>query len=93
MAFAFEDQTAEESGRWRGNGWGHHNGGGWSRVSSSPWGAHSRRVRQVAQVQSLNNDPNWANANWNDPGWSNHWSNNWGNNWGNTWAENWQNWN
>ena len=96
LAYPSEDLSAEESGRWRGNGWGHHYGSGWSRVSSSPWGLRKTRSveDQIAQAQTLNNDPNWSNANiWNDPSWSSHWANNWGNNWANTWGDNWNNWN
>ena len=96
VAYAAEDLTAEESSRWRANGWGRHSGGGWYRVRSTPWGLRGRSsvYDQDAQAQNLNIDPNWSNPNiWNDPSWSTQWSNSWGNNWANTWGDNWNNWN
>ena len=51
LAYAIEDQTAEEHRRlhwgargWNGNGWARHNGGGSSWVGRTVWGARGRRA-------------------------------------------------
>ena len=64
LSLAAEDQAAEEIrlGHWEGNAWGRHNGGGWSRVGSSPWGAsswgtrhgyrHARSIEDLAEEEN-----------------------------------------
>ena len=60
VACAIDDQSTEESGigLWRGNGWGRHDGCGWSRVGSSPWGGSSWGRRHARSVEDLNEEEN-----------------------------------